>query len=758
MSRPTPSEEQQRVIESTAPDLVIRASAGVGKTFVLVERYLRLVQEDRISPDHILAITFTRKAAGEMKARIVRRLREAGLREEARIAETGPVQTIHSFCERLLRENAIEAGIDPEFEVLEDANAVMMRCARAALAAPRDEVPHLADLLAHLAKKRNQESAEQDLQSWVRDAVDRLRGAGIPRADFALHSVDPGTLELRWQEALVADMSPQWQEFFTSTTGEFVDRLADVAHEFRKRPTGVNHKSYPAVLECLPALAGFGQLVVKTWELFDERLSDLNALDFGGLELRAVQMAERGQLRDMPYQVMLVDEAQDVNPLQYRLIKALGSPHQLLVGDEKQSIYGFRHAAPHLFLERAEQGTDLSLSINRRSEEQGILRFADAVFGREWDTYRPMAQTGPLDLEKDPSLDVSGVEAWQLTAEDWIAETTLYTQALVQEGAAPGEIAILVRTRDQAVQIKDSLARRKLQAIIMGGSDRYYARLEIRDLSNALRALSDPSDKFALLSLLRSPMVGTSLDLVVLLAAQEDDPLEFLRQIPSPVAEDHAKVVQFLKWFEPLAACTDRMSAAEALSFVIADSPLMVELAKRSDSSQRIANVRKLLRLASRDPEVSPREFAEKVREIQSLRHDEGDAPAHEDENHCIKIMTIHKAKGLEFPITIVPCTQDKFGEIRNQRLLGELKWGLFGFPQLAKAYLDWMRGHEQVRGRQEQMRLLYVALTRSQRRLCVGLFPKNQTNTPSQLLRKVLEEPGVSGLRQRDISAAEVS
>ena len=110
----TPTEEQRLVIESPAKQFMVTASAGAGKTFVLVERYLWMIEQLGFEPHEILTITFTRKAAAEMKERIVGRLRSMGQFDRAQIAETGPIQTIHSFCERLLRENSLAAGIDPK--------------------------------------------------------------------------------------------------------------------------------------------------------------------------------------------------------------------------------------------------------------------------------------------------------------------------------------------------------------------------------------------------------------------------------------------------------------------------------------------------------------------------------------------------------------------------------------------------------------------------------------------------------------------
>ena len=116
------TDQQPKVVHSQERTLLVRAAAGAGKTRVLTERYLKHVLQDRLAPEQILAITFTRKAAAEMKRRIVARLIENGRYLDAQAAETGPIQTIHGFCERVLREHALEAALDPAFEILSESD------------------------------------------------------------------------------------------------------------------------------------------------------------------------------------------------------------------------------------------------------------------------------------------------------------------------------------------------------------------------------------------------------------------------------------------------------------------------------------------------------------------------------------------------------------------------------------------------------------------------------------------------------------
>ena len=179
--------EQKAVVAAEDKSFVVRASAGTGKTTTLVARYLRLVTLDGLRPDQILTVTFTRKAAAEMKRRIVSALVAGGLRDEAQIAETGPIQTIHGFCERVLRECSVDAGLDPDFNILDETEASRrMKGAIQEAIASFVEMPLADELLERLAGKRNYmgNSPHSMLEDSIRDVVGRLRGSTAALADL----------------------------------------------------------------------------------------------------------------------------------------------------------------------------------------------------------------------------------------------------------------------------------------------------------------------------------------------------------------------------------------------------------------------------------------------------------------------------------------------------------------------------------------------------------------------------------------------
>jgi ATP-dependent exoDNAse (exonuclease V) beta subunit len=336
---------------------------------------------------------------------------------------------------------------------------------------------------------------------------------------------------------------------------------------------------------------------------------------------------------------------------------------------------------------------------------------------------------------------MQGVELWMLQSKDtaqvaeWIAE-------LRDEGESLRDIAVLIPTLQSALDVLGRLEAQGLPARIVGGTERFYARLEIRDIANALRALSDPYDDFSLTALLRSPMAGLSLDSIVTLAARRPV-IEALQSFEPPVAEDADVIKRFLEWFTPMSRDVDRPAAWEVISEVIERTQYLDALGRRRNGPQLIANVRKLLRLASRQPETGPMEFAEQIREIQQIGHREGDAPATDEDLDAVTILTVHKAKGLEFPVVIVPDLYRRLGgrmsDLVVEPWLATISTNYEGKMCL---YHKWLSERTRSRERQEQDRVLYVALTRAKRRLCVCVCPSPQPYHMAGVISKHLGLP----------------
>lgn len=730
---------------------MVTASAGAGKTFVLVERYLRLIEKHGLEPHEILTITFTRKAAAEMKERIVSRLRDLGHAEKAQVAETGPIQTIHSFCERLLRENSLAAGIDPEFEIMDEAEKARLQDASIAKAmiSTHSERPEAEALLRHLAGQREHGAASPyaRLESSIKRVLSGLRGTQVNLDDLRPLSESEEAKRVLTDRLLARQPSDVQFAFRQQYEGGLAERLkAAYKAAGSKAPAYINSRySDEAADEMTRHVAGLIQLSIRAWSELEFEMHRHQCFDYALLEAKAVALLKNSEPTrrriSRQYRAVMVDEAQDVNPVQHQLLDSLGIERSMIVGDVQQSIYGFRLADVQLFRQRQEELPHLRLTRNWRSDE-GILSFVDDLFGTMWsERYEPMNQV----LEFDPDViqlpSYQGVEIWEMADKD-VGQTVEFLLAMQNDsGRKLKDVTVLARFSKFANELQQRLEAVGVKARIVGGTEKFYVRLEIRDLANTLKALADPFDDFALLACLRSPVAGVSLDTIAALAMEKPVVEALATHLPNNL-EDKEALEKFRAWFEPLRKEADRLSAWEVLSRVMAQSNYLPALAAKKSGDKMLANVRKLLTLATKQPELGPIEFSEQIREIQRLAHKEGDAQADDEDDDTLTIMTIHKAKGLEFDTVVVPDVHRRLGG-RAEAVEVDARLGLIAtkFTKEDNIFHKWLAHERKDREMAEEMRVLYVALTRAKKQLCVIAHAKpRNANSLAGIIAKELD------------------
>ena len=757
-----PNPEQVAAIE--APGVVfVSAGAGTGKTTVLVERFVKAVCERGLDVDSLLVITYTERAAGELRDRIRARLVEAGRPELARELDAAWISTIHGFCHRLLRAHPFAAGIDPRFRVLDDAQArVLQREAfdltLGEFCADGDE--ERLGLLSTYGVRA--------LRRMLTGVHETLRAAGRP---LALELGERAGLPERIEElreaaqALAADGEAGETARATASRSLEVlaertlpERLLDLGELKARGERAVSYEEARRSVE----QAALDELAARDRDLLQELLERFGAAfraakdRESALDFEDLQLAARDLLRDDPavrereswrFRSIMVDEFQDTNRLQCEIVDLLAEGPEgkelFFVGDEFQSIYRFRHADVEVFRERREQsGGVLALTQNYRSRPE-VLAAVNHLFSTEFgEEFQPLEAAGrfpdpvfgaPVELLVTDKKSYAGTPThWRRAEARHIAARV---RQLVDSGeASAGEIVLLFAAGTDAEHYEEELRKAGLQTYRATGRG-YFGQQQVVDMLAYLRLLHNRYDDEALVTVLASPFVGLSNDALLLLRrAATRRPLfqPFERGLPGDLSDEDRRLCRaFLQRFERLGAAANGLSLERLCERIVADHDYDLAVLAQWDGRRRYANMRKLARLARSYEELRGRDiegFVRFVRDQEAVGARELEAVAEEEDADAVRLLTIHSAKGLEFKVVIVADA----GRDRNAPSPDEilcLPDGRFGF-RVADPATGSRRpafGYEQVREaereaeRAERLRLYYVAMTRAIDRLIVS-------------------------------------
>ncbi|MGH3130238.1 MAG: UvrD-helicase domain-containing protein [Gaiellaceae bacterium] len=761
MSTRPPNPEQQAAIDATGL-VFVSAGAGTGKTAVLVERFAQAVCDAGVDVDSILVITYTERAAGELRGRIRARLVELDRTDLARALDGAWISTIHGFCLRLLKSHPFAAGLDPRFRVLDESQGRVLRSEafEAALTSfcAGAEPERLQLLATYTARglRRMLVGVYETLRSAGRELVLELgehpgleeRLAELREAARCLAEDGAAGEASRAQGARALDLLER------RTTAELLLDLGDL------RGRGERAATYEEARRAVEQ-AALDELAARDRELLQELLTGFaqaygtakereSALDFEDLQLGA-----RDLLRDHPeirqqeawrFRAIMVDEFQDTNRLQCELIDLLaegGEGELFFVGDEFQSIYGFRHADVAVFRERRAQAPGLlALSRNYRSRPE-VLAVVNHLFQSDFgDEFQPLAASGefPDPVFGTPvELLVTDKVSYADTGVHWRRAEARHVAARVKElvetgAAAPGEIVLLFAAGTDAEWYEEELRQQGLPTHRATGRG-YFGQQQVVDLLAYLRLLHNRYDDEALVTVLASPLVGVSNDALALLRrAAPKRPLftGLERGLPPGLdARDGRLCRAFLQRFDRLAALAPGLSLERLCEQIVAEHDYDLAVLAQWDGRRRYANVRKLARLARsyeelRGPDVEG--FVRFVREQEAVGARELEAVAEEEGADAVRLLTIHAAKGLEFKVVVVAdAGRDRAAPASDEILA--LPDGRFGFrvADPATGLRRGASGYEEVKeaGRREaeaeRRRLYYVAMTRAIDRLIVS-------------------------------------
>jgi len=807
---PFTAEQARAVLEREGP-MLLAANAGSGKTAVLAERFARAVVEDGLEPRELLAITFTEKAAGELRHRIRGRLLELGAREAARGTDQAWISTIHGFCTRVLRAHAAAAGLDPAFEVLDEAVARGLRrdAFDAALAGLLDTAePAVLTAIATWGADR--------LTSAVLDVHDALRSRG-QRLPVLPVAVPRGTLDAACA-AVAAACGPFAQELASAAENQTVlaarDALSDCAERLARdetpglddlkalRPTRRgNAMKTPLADAYFDALLELEDALVDDDALAHHALIDALLRDYGhgyeaakaarsGVDYDDLELVARDLLRDHPaiaaevagrFRRVMVDEFQDTNPRQLELLRLLAHTDLFVVGDALQSIYGFRHADVRVFREAQARhridGTEARLQTNWRTIPE-ILCTLDHALGAGHDGYTPFVAGRAASPDPDrPATSLLLVDAELGEGDDHAgledlvaglpsgtpAATALEARAIarwvrtaVDAGEhRPQDVVLLLRAGTDMPVYERALELEGLSTLASGGRG-FWLRQQVQDLTAWLAALANPRDGHAVLSALASPLGGVGPDGLAILSSVARQQLKGdvwqLLDAAFPAAEPDVRppfadallarlgptsagaMAAFSARFRSTRERLPWLALDELVERVVAQTGYDQHVLALPGGPRRLANVHKLMRLAAEHEAVVGRDlrsFIDRAREEAEAKAREPEAPVELPGVPAVRLMTVHAAKGLQFPV-VVACDLERTAPPTGPDVLVDddrvgLRVPRHGTDTL-KAFAFTALDQERAAGAEaEERRILHVALTRAQERLVLSAVAKRR-------------------------------
>lgn len=862
--------------------VAVTAGPGSGKTRVLVARYLEILETTGADIENIVAITFTKKAASEMRERVRAEMdeRAAGAldpdsrrawRQRRRELDGAVITTIHGFCSRLLREHPVESAIDPQFTVLDGYQESVMSdsAAHAAVTGAIDagltEVAELVASYSRVGLVRAIERVQKTIRSlglgldvvvdatsaslstetdW-RAAVERV-DALVEEASSTLASFAEKTQKERTDKATAASKLVPFAERWLQSRGSLLDPavaadgvslLALLEQIARVLPPKVISKRLKPFVAELHTVAGsakaggelsgialdlvarhylpiFASLVEKMGKLYELEKQAASALDFEDLQLGVRRLltehpdiARRARAR---YLYFLVDEYQDTNGLQRDILKAFvadGGANLFIVGDPKQSIYGFRGAEVSVFAETSrdivkEGGERIDLSTNFRSDGRivgfvrelfdCVMRAPDSIDPEDLETLgfvaheasdanhvaeseEPVVElilaadwsTGAYEAEvegddarsavgKDPEDGEDGRDLEARLLAERIRDLVVSGEPIVRvedeesteshRACRYGDVALLLRTRSHVKDYERALRLAGVPFYVVAGKG-FYDRPETRDVLEVLRFLDNSTDELALAAALRSPLFGISDETLLALRADRLAVSQAtgrrprsIDQLPlwKAVVEGKSSVLVTGDQREALGAAVEVLQTLRGLRNQVSISALVREVirltridavvAAADDGPQRLSNIEKLVAVARNFERGSGRllgDFTEYVREFNRLESDEAEANVRADAN-AVAIMTVHKSKGLEFPVVAIADLEGEFRQ-RSGDVLLDRRLGIgFRVPdgtarRLPTLLYGRLVERLRVRERFESMRTMYVAATRAKDRLILA-------------------------------------
>lgn len=776
--------EQSKAIYSEKPLVLISAGAGSGKTRVLTERFIHLCKEKleelKTGAKHkvgaevkeIVAITFTEKAAREMKKRIRDRINDEigklqlGIdevshrfwKEQREGLDTGFITTFHSFCHKILHQFAFKANLSPSFILIDDTQSILLRnqCFNDIF---QREINHKKwKLLYGYYSKSEIRSAVLAIYDQIQEnpkynnvqdffegfdakEIIKIQSTHIDKIrkeilmEFYVMSQEcikefppSSTLKGKAKEH-VENICRDLEGIKTSdmSTEEFLEILKVIPATHRSYEKSapslyilcVRYKAFKEIMKRYTSLPTdriedmckimdlFTDVLNSFHRIYKEKKDERACLDFSDLQKLAINLLAKNQdIRDFcrkEFKHMMVDEFQDTNGLQMKMLEYINPSYRFIVGDGKQSIYRFRGADVTLMnslegvAEKDNQADFIDMGRNYRNCDS-IIQFVNELFKvfmiKDSSTmaygidYKPLISNRKEEKETHPHKKVELItlekaEEGEETRFD--CEFDLLTERMLEmynsgEEMVKGKVlvdgeekerwrrplwkdlAILIPSRTGLATLEKNLKNKSIPYVVHGGIG-FYQKQEIKDMLNILRLINRPWEKVYILSVLRSSLFQLTMDDFFEIQMRISEKGSFADYIYNKDFEKDSslstslkdKLQNFCQLFHRFVPFVPQKSLGEALGDVFEESGLKTSFLIQKNPLQMIKNVEKLMEIMANQNANSLEELLEQVDILASLSDKEGEAEAELPEGNMVHIMTVHASKGLEFPIVCLP-------------------------------------------------------------------------------------------------------
>ena len=818
--------QREKAVGDLSQSYIIEAAAGTGKTTVLVTRIIKLIKEGEAGLEEVVAITFTEKAAAELKIKLRQELEEElstilNPKEQSRLSkaisdlERMQVTTIHSFCASLLRERPVEAGLDPNFEVADDLMARLVQAevwedwferqmdandfalGRAVLIGMKPEqiremsksMLENRDVLKYLPSPHPPENLGKAVDQFVKTfekgvaSLEPLKQYCMDEEDKAILTIKELDKKLKKLESI-----PEKEERERFIFKEIPMGSPNKGNKSKWKPDHQLNRvreyfsSISENLEQAKALiadsivTALANRLAHYVEVYEQVKQERNFLDFQDLLIFTRRMLKehpevRRYFRDR-YKFLLVDEFQDTDPLQAEIVFFLSedekgrvaewrevqvAPKRLfLVGDPKQSIYRFRRADIEMYEDtKARMGTSRLLTISQnfrcapslvqvvnkifedliKPPEDGRYQpgYVPLYFGRKKGTVPPEHGVVLLYPPRKKEVVMTSTKECRSWESRCIAS---FIQRLVSEERWQvwddsdqtfrpimfKDIAILMRTYIPLNPLEEALRYYEVDYRVIGGRH-FYRRQEVQQLLAVLQTVDNPNDKVSLIAALRSPFFGVSDEELFLFHARGGS-LNYLQEAKGKDLEQPFRLLRELHQMRNQASVTVLLRRLYE-----ATSGLVLFLLK-PQGEQRVANLLKIGDLARALDErgiLSFRGFVRWLSERQEEEAEEEEPPTLERGDNFVRLLTIHRAKGLEFPVAILADLAHKGGG--REDFIIDRNGEQIAIKVGDKKNRFWTRNYEEMskweekRGEAEERRLLYVGMTRARDFLVLPTF-----------------------------------